>query len=98
MASISAPPCAAPIRVPTSVSEQWGDQATGERSTKRHLTRASVAPRLLIRPGLQVDVHEMVRHAVLLRQDHDQLLVEVRGGDQLDGVSSAMAPADWGRR
>jgi len=43
-----------------------------------------------MRPRLEVDVHEMVRHAVLLRRDHDQVLVEVRGGDQLDGVCKGM--------
>ena len=48
--------------------------------------QAAVPPRLRIHPGLEVDVHDMVHHAVLLRRDQDQLLLEVHGGDQLEGV------------
>ena len=49
-----------------------------------------MTPRLRIRPRLEVYVHEMVRYAVLLRRDHVQVLLEVRGGDQLDGDTGAL--------
>ena len=43
------------------------------------------------RPRLEVDVPGMVRYEVLLEVLHDQVHLEVHGGDQLDGLASVVA-------
>ena len=57
-----------PERAVTRV--RGGETGLAEREVPRGTCcRAYVAPKLRMRPRLEVDVHEMVRHAVLLRRD-----------------------------